>query len=278
MSSERDSSRIVVVDLGATVVRVGLAADRQPLMAFSTPAFRREIEETLVSAISSVLAANSPCSAVIVGCPGLVDRSGTIQKALYIDLAGLELARRLTAALGLVVRVTNDANLQAFGLLGQYTDALFLSLGTGIGGAVIANGRVVQGRRGFAGEIGHLEMAGHVGECRCGKTGCLDTIASGIALERLLGPTWWRKPQSRQVAGALRAAGYAVGHAASEICTVLDPEAIVIAGHLAGNSEFVESVGGATKTGSVSAALRFVVDSWSLVALGAKHITLQEEI
>jgi len=130
--------------------------------------------------------------AVGVGVPGAVDAAtGTVGRAVNLDVEDLDLARRLEAALGCAVVVDNDVNLAAVGLARSRrpsTPSLaFLNLGTGMGAGVVLDGTLLRGTRGAAGEIGHLCFDPRGPRCGCGMTGCLELYASGSGLLRASG-------------------------------------------------------------------------------------------
>jgi glucokinase len=92
--------------------------------------------------------------------------------------------------LGLPAWVGNDANLAAlgerrFGAGRGSDDLIYITCSTGVGGGVITGGRLVTGSRGFAGEIGHMTIDIHGPRCRCGNVGCLEVMASGLAIARM---------------------------------------------------------------------------------------------
>jgi predicted NBD/HSP70 family sugar kinase len=122
--------------------------------------------------------------------PGLVDPVlGSVRHAVNLDVESLHLAAELGAALGLAVAVENDVKAAALGAhhlsgLGVESTLAYLNLGTGLAAAVVHAGEVMRGVDGVAGEIGHLPVGGDV-VCACGQTGCLETLASGAALERM---------------------------------------------------------------------------------------------
>jgi glucokinase len=127
-----------------------------------------------------------------VGAPGLVDNTGVLRYAPNLPGGnGLDIAGGLSDRLGgLRTVVDNDATCAtvaewAFGAAAGVSDAVMVTLGTGIGGGVIAGGHVVRGASGFAGEIGHMVVDPTGPPCPCGKRGCWERFASGSGLGRL---------------------------------------------------------------------------------------------
>ena len=126
--------------------------------------------------------------AVGVGIAGLVDRAGILRlgpnlPGLHGVRVGDELARRLS----LPVRVDNDATCAAWGehLAGAargVRDVACVTLGTGIGGGIIADGDLVRGARGYGAEFGHMVVDPHGPQCPCGRRGCWERFASGSGL------------------------------------------------------------------------------------------------
>ncbi len=135
---------------------------------------------------------HSPPLRVGVGVPGLVDNAGVLRFAPNLSVgAGLEVGRLLSERLGgAQVVVENDATCAT---VGEWThgaavgvsDAVIVTLGTGIGGGIVVDGRVVRGANGFAGEIGHMVVNPAGPECPCGRRGCWERYASGGGLGRL---------------------------------------------------------------------------------------------
>lgn len=136
----------------------------------------------------------SAFSSIGIGIPGAVDSAtGRVAHAVNLGLEGLELGRRLSDRLGVDVRVENDVKAAALGahhLLGladgiRAHSMAYLNLGTGLAAGIVLEGRLLKGRRGVAGEIGHIPVdpAGVV--CGCGQRGCLETLASGSAISRM---------------------------------------------------------------------------------------------
>lgn len=128
-----------------------------------------------------------------ISLPGIVDREqGILLYAPYAKWENVPVAKYLSKKLG-VSRIfcENDVNACAigelkFGLGKQYTDFVWMTVSTGVGGASVSGGSLVRGWEGFAGELGHLKVEySHPAPCPCGQTGCLEAHGSGTALNRL---------------------------------------------------------------------------------------------
>ena len=144
--------------------------------------------ETALAAIRDVWAVD--VEAVGVGVAGLVRwPEGVFAWGPHVDSTDLPMRDLLQKELGIPVVVDNDANVAAYGehLAGAargYDDFLLVTLGTGIGGAIVIDGEVYRGES-FAGEWGHIKHNPSGRLCDCGKRGCWETTASGPALVRL---------------------------------------------------------------------------------------------
>ena len=151
-------------------------------------------EGPLLEALAGVardVAGGGPVAGVGVGVPGLVDRGGVLRFAPNLPgVADMAIKADLEAALGVPVRVDNDATCAAWGerQLGAaqgYDDVVLATLGTGIGGGIVAGGVLVRGTHGFAGEIGHMIVDPDGPPCPCGQRGCWERFASGSGLGQL---------------------------------------------------------------------------------------------
>jgi glucokinase len=127
-----------------------------------------------------------------VGLPGMMRRDGHLAYAPNLQTAsGADLGAQLGEALGnSSVFCENDANCAAlaeheWGAGHGISDFVMVTLGTGIGGGIVADGQLVRGRSGFAGEIGHMVVEAHGAPCLCGGRGCWERYASGGGLQRL---------------------------------------------------------------------------------------------
>ncbi|MFF8943598.1 ROK family protein [Streptomyces sp. NPDC014864] len=182
-----------------------------------------------------------------VAVPGLVARDGrTVVRAPNLDWRDTDLGALLPATYPLTV--DNEANFGGLAELwlgeGTPRDFLHVSAEIGIGAAVVVDGQVLRGTRGFAGELGHVPVQPEGPTCPCGGRGCLEQYAGEEAVLRAAGlePAEDRVGLlARRAAGgdedvrrALRAAGTALGVALTGAVNLLDPEAVVLGGALAG--------------------------------------------
>lgn len=184
---------------------------------------------------------------------------------------GIQPAAEMAARLGIPVALDNDANLgalgeKAFGAGRGVDDLVYIRLSAGIGAGLILEGHPYAGVAGVAGEVGHVlsDPTGPI--CRCGNRGCLEAVASPVAvgalLERSIGQPVTVERLLEMVAdghrGARRAvaeAGDAVGRAASMLVNVLNPELVVIGGDLARSGDvLLEPIAAAIDRHSVAPA------------------------
>lgn len=187
-------------DLGGTWLRAALVDVGGRIVAKARRPTPREGPEAVVAAMSQLAgglesggaaAGLGPAALVGVAAPGPLDpAAGRILR--MPNLAGWEgfpLAARLAEALGRPVHLQNDASLAALaeGRLGAGRGAdplVYLTLSTGIGGGILVGGRLLEGRRGLAGELGHLLLDREGPACGLGHGTCLEALASGSALAR----------------------------------------------------------------------------------------------
>ncbi|QYX81888.1 ROK family transcriptional regulator [Streptomyces akebiae] len=181
-----------------------------------------------------------------VAVPGLVASDArTVVRAPNLDWHDTDLGALLPA--GLPVTVDNEANFGGLAELwlgdGTPLDFLHVSAEIGIGGAVVVDGRLLRGTRGFAGELGHVPVRPEGPDCACGGRGCLEQYAGEEAVLRAAGlePGEHRVEflAERAAAGdkdvhrALRGAGSALGVALTGAVNLLDPQTVVLGGALA---------------------------------------------
>ena len=191
------SAFVAGVDVGGTKVAVILvAADGTTLARAVRPMTTRSAPdgiEPIVSAIRAALeaagATAADLAAIGVGVPGRVEADGVVRHATNLGWHDIPLAARLAAEFGVPCAVGNDVRSAAAGLLdhevaGGIRNLAYVAVGTGIGAGLVLDGRLHLGKRGMAGEIGHVIVEPDGATCSCGQRGCLETVASGPAIAR----------------------------------------------------------------------------------------------
>ena len=202
----------------------------------------------------------------VAGCgvtsPGLVDQKRGVTVTGCDNLpgwAGQPAGTRLSEALGVPIAMDNDANLAAWGeyLLGSGRDTdsfVLLTIGTGIGGGIILNGKLWRGVIGFAGEPGHIKIHPDEPLCTCGQRGCLEAACAGPALVRKAAEAAKADPKSALAAlpeinpaavcdaarkgdaaakKVVMECGVWLGMGAANVINLLNPEMIAIGGGIA---------------------------------------------
>lgn len=189
-----------------------------------------------------------------IGTPGAIEpTTQTLKNSNTTVLNGKYLKRDLELALSMPIEMANDANCFAMAethygaIREQVPDAKVvfgIIMGTGVGGGLVINGEVWNGRHGIAGEWGHSYMNSPGGDCYCGKKGCTETILSGPSLERFYADKMGIPRRLSEIIELYKDGGDDVaietvqrlikffGQGVASIINLLDPDAIVIGGGL----------------------------------------------
>jgi glucokinase len=176
-------TKVLGVVIDAAAPATVLAEERVP-----TPDGGAGLVEVLVD-LARTLAPDA--AAIGVGIPGLIDRDGILHMGPHLRrMQDVPIARLLAEGAGARATVDNDANCHAVaehaaGAAVGVDDTLVVTLGTGIGAGIIADGRLLHGAHGFAGEPGHMIVDPNGPPCPCGNRGCWERFASGSGLGRL---------------------------------------------------------------------------------------------
>lgn len=268
---------VVVADVGGTKISVStLSKNYKFLSAFreETPKQLSRLVETLTDLLKKAIYEAKPAKPIGVGLAiaGLIDfNAGKVVISPNLPFSQTPLGQIVQEKLSLPVYLDNDANLAALGEkicgFGQgIANFAFLTLGTGIGGGVIVDNKILRGYRGTAGELGHMVIKAGGPHCSCGNYGCLESLASGSALERMAKELLEEKPHSllakkvrergpeglsgEMVAELARAgdpdalnifkeAGEALGIGMGNILNIFNPELIVIGGGAAQSADLM---------------------------------------
>ncbi len=200
------------IDLGGTNIAVGVLDESYRIIArarLKTRAIRPAAEICDDMAKAARMAAEQAGISIAdlpwvgVGSPGSVNpKAGVVGYSGNLGFRDVPLAAMMQERLGVTVYTENDANAAAYGeaLAGAakgVSNVLAITLGTGVGGGVILDGKILSGRDGAAGELGHMGIVVGGRPCSCGRNGCIEAYASATGLIRLTREAMEQHPESR---------------------------------------------------------------------------------
>lgn len=192
-----------------------------------------------------------------IGIPGPVDRArGTAGSATILPgWVGLRIGSEMRERLGVPVEIENDANLGALAELSwgagrDCSNFVYIKAATGIGAGIVMDGRLLRGATGTAGEIGHTTLDEEGALCYCGNRGCLETVASGPAIEALVGRLDGERLSLERIVELAREgdprcrravsdAGREIGVAVAGLCNLINPERVIVGGLLCRTGEIL---------------------------------------
>lgn len=235
------------VDLGGTKIAAGVVDETGAVLhREQIPSVRDP--DRLVKEVAKLVedVSDGRAAGVGIGAAGIIDHQhGRYLYGPNTGFHSLELAKAVSDVVGLPAVLDNDANCAAwgehrFGAGRGCVDFLCITLGTGIGGGFVFGSRPYRGAHGGAGEVGHMLVDPNGPLCGCGRRGCWEQFASGMALERLAGPGT-KGPEITRAArdGDARAADLVattacwVGWGLASLVNVFEPQRIAIAGGIA---------------------------------------------
>ena len=270
------------VDIGGTTVKLGLVSREGELLdKREFPTFRdlgatfddiaghmRQVMEDFqgMGGVSD----EYQCVGAGVGVPGPVLDQSRVVHCANLGWKNVDIAQELSSRAGVPVRVANDANLAALGEAWQgggkgCRNLVMLTVGTGIGGGIICDGKIVAGSTGAGGEVGHMPVPFHTDwQCGCGKKGCLEVTASATGIIRAAKQfssfKEMEKVTAKDVYDAAAAgdknavavvaeSAAALGYAAAVVSCVVNPEVILLGGGVsAAGSALLDPVQAAFRT------------------------------
>lgn len=257
------------IDLGGTTYCAGLVDEKLEIVEKTEGKTRPwEGMEAVLGRIENAVAAlikkagREPVSRIGLGCPGVLDReSGMVVYSNNIGWEQVPAGRRLAERFQVPVYVENDANCAA---LGEYlagagkgsAQMLMVTLGTGIGGGMVLNGKLYRGAHGNGNIFGHLVIEKDGRECTCGRRGCWESYASARALLGMAKKAGiFTKVREEEINGQLffqalkegderarrvfdRYTDY-VAEGIADLANILDPELVVIGGGISAQGEIL---------------------------------------
>ena len=255
------------VDIGGTTVKIGLFSVEGKLLEKWEITTRTDeggkyilgdIAASIDEKIKEKSISKDNVAGIGMGVPGPIKDDGTVIKCVNLGWGVFNVADELSKLTGLPVKAGNDANMAALGEMWQgggkgYKNQVMVTLGTGVGGGIILNGKMIAGVNGAGGEIGHMTVDPDETEvCNCGKTGCLEQYASATGIVRMAKialnssdkPSKLRTVQyvsAKEIFDAAKEGdelssslvdelGKKLGYALAATSCVIDPEVFVIGG------------------------------------------------
>lgn len=254
------------IDVGGTSVKLGLFdTEGNVLDKWEIPTRKEEggkhilpdVAASVLDKIAEKKIDKAEIAGAGIGIPGPVDGNGVVKVCVNVGWENVDARSDLSELLGMPVKVGNDANVAALGEMWKgggagYNSIVMVTLGTGVGGGIIVDGKIVNGSTGAGGEIGHIHIQdGEEDTCGCGNRGCLEQYASATGIVRLAN----RKLKASEKASVLRGGevsaktvfdavkagdelaievaeefGNYLGRGLAAIAGVVNPEAFVIGG------------------------------------------------
>lgn len=252
------------IDLGGTTVKLAYFEENGTLLEkWEIPTRTDDGGKHILPDIAAAIHAHREKHAgqiigIGIGVPGPVEDDGVVNGCVNLGWGRVAIARELSALTGCTVKAGNDANVAA---LGEYwmgggrgcKSMVFVTLGTGVGGGIVLNGKLLNGTHGAGAEIGHMVLDRQETErCGCGKCGCAEQYCSATGVVRLAKralaqteePSVLRTladmtckdvfdaaaAQDKVACAALEVFYARLGELLADICCVIDPDAVVIGG------------------------------------------------
>ncbi len=191
--------KCIGIDVGGTTVKIGIfGIDGSLLEKWEVPTRKEENGKYILSDVAASIQEKlreqnisiEDVEGAGIGVPGPVMPDGYVEVCVNLGWRDKNPQEELQKLLGVPVFSGNDANVAALGEMWQgggkgYKDIVMVTLGTGVGGGVILNEKIISGKHGLGGEIGHIHVRDEEKEyCNCGGQGCLEQVASATGIAR----------------------------------------------------------------------------------------------
>lgn len=235
------------VDIGGTKISAAYIVGEEVIASSKRPYSPQSVIADICDLYNELTAGRDKPNQVGICCAGLVEPdSGIVRFAGNLNLTDFPLAKLVEESIGVNVLIENDARAALWGEFTMANGSLGnniagLILGTGVGGGLILNSKLIQGKNGFAGELGHLPVSNSKRLCACGLVGCLESIAGGRSFEAYFEEKTGLKHTGEEIAHLAREGnsaaqlafadlGQAIGEVIAQVDTALDLDAVVIGG------------------------------------------------
>ncbi len=254
------------VDVGGTTVKIGLfEMDGDKVAVWEIPTRTEDGGKNILPDIAASIRAkmaelqiqDDEVAGVGIGLPGAVDNDGTLYQAVNLGWGKFNVREEMHAIIKLPVKAGNDANVAALGEAWKgggmgYDNMLMVTLGTGVGGGIVIDGKLLNGATGSGGEIGHIHLVDDEPDaCGCGNHGCFEQYASATGAVRLAKRALAATTEDSVLRGKdfeckdvfiaaangdkvaqdiTKTYGYYLGKGLAACASVLNPQAIVLGG------------------------------------------------
>lgn len=254
------------IDIGGTTVGIGFIDDREELILSSEIATDRsydigKIEDDIIAQIDKGLSeleiAAESIEAIGVGIPGIVDpENNKVVVCPNTGWRGEYFGKKMVEKYGVPVVLENDANVAAYGeyshgRLKSFSTGMVLTLGTGVGGGLIIDGKLYRGAHGAGSEVGHMIIGDNFYSCKCGRNGCLETFSSATAIVKYanhISGEEGKYNDSREIfklyregdpvaAKVVERFTKSLGLGIVNVIATMDPEIVVLSGGVSRNAE-----------------------------------------
>ncbi|MCX5783809.1 MAG: ROK family protein [Elusimicrobia bacterium] len=293
------------VDVGGSFTKIAATDGKKILRMFETPTITAKgknyfIKNTASAIIRMASFFEGKKFSVVVGVAGDIDYQKGVARFCpnFLQWRNVKIAGPLKKLTGLSCRVENDANMAAWGAysfeLGKkYRNTAVITLGTGIGGGIILDGKLYRGANFCAGEIGHTKIVLDGEKCNCGMRGCLEAYAGCYGIVRRAKKEGLKVSDAASLNKAAdlgdpaakkiwQDTGYYLGVATANLCLLINPDAVVFSGGISkAHRHFMPSLRRVLKEQSVKSPFRRlkikIAKSAHLGAIGSALFALEHE-
>lgn len=205
------------IDVGGTAIKGAVIDENGKLYGEDSISTVRgkEIVVAIETLCNRLIGKNKNVEGIGIGCAGVINSAdGVVVQANNLSLFDFPMVKLLRERINLPVKITNDANAAAlgeakFGAGKNYKNSILITLGTGVGGGIVIDGKLFEGNKSAGAEIGHMVIKSGGEQCSCGRRGCFEAYSSATALKKRTkwameedaGSAMWRKYTSETVTG-----------------------------------------------------------------------------
>ena len=191
--------KYIGIDLGGTFIKGGIVTENgeiilQDKVPTESDKGAKQVLQNIATLCETLLknanATKAEIQGIGMGVPGMIDsKRGVVVYSNNLNWQDFAISEDLQALTGLPVKIANDANVAAlgetkFGCGKEYENTVLITLGTGVGGGIVIDGKLFEGNQGAGAELGHAVIVAGGERCTCGRKGCLEAYASATALIR----------------------------------------------------------------------------------------------